>query len=81
MSRYSLTSLSGGKQVEYFGQRRKNKILEILNHPRNHMAGNVVSYDEDDRFTDRFEIYDAYQTKLFSGNIQDTIYFVENSLK
>lgn len=78
MARYTLKTLYGDKQIERFEHRSKYKILDILNHPRHHRAGETGPWGESIRHPDKFEIFDSSNEKIFNGNIQECQSFVEN---
>ena len=80
MSRYTLKTFCGDKVIERFDHRSIRSLSEILNHPRHHCAGQTGPWGEAENHPDKFEIIDSYNTKLFSGNITDTINFV-NTLR
>lgn len=75
MTRYTLKTCCGTKQIERFGNRTKQRLRDILDHPRHHRAGETGPWDEAQEHPDRFEIFDSLNEKLFSGNIREAIDF------
>jgi hypothetical protein len=76
MSRYTLKTYCGTKQLERFDHRIPAKLKSILNHPRHHRAGEIGSFGEIEEHANRFEVYDSLMEKLFTGNIEETLAFV-----
>lgn len=77
MSRYTLRSFCGIKQIEMFEHRAPNKLKVILDHPRHFQAGQTGPWGEPEIHADRFEIYDSLRFKIFEGNINETLNFVK----
>ena len=77
MSKYTLKTFCGTKQVERFDHRSPSKLQSILDHPRHHNPGAVGPWGESLNTVDRFEILDTQMEKIFTGNISETINFVK----
>ncbi len=77
MARFTLRIYSGAKLIEGFEHRSAGSLREILNHPRNHRAGQTGPFGEPVRHPDRFEVYDAMKEKLFVGNIEEAELFAK----
>ena len=77
MARYTLKTFCGAKQLERFDHRAKEKLRSILNHPRNHRAGETDPWGEPVDHPDKFEIYDSQMERVFQGNIEDTLTFIK----
>lgn len=80
MARYTLKTYCGAKALEVFEHRASTKLRSILDHPRMHRAGETDAWGNPLGHADRFEIYDSMREKLFDGNIEDALNFV-NALK
>ena len=77
MSRYTLKTFCGVKELEKFEHRSAQKLQSILSHPRMDRAGQTGPWGEPEDHPDRFEIRDSLREKLFEGNITDVIAFVK----
>ena len=77
MSRYTLKTFCGTKQLERFDHRSVDKLRTILNHPRHHKAGTSVPFSNTPCYADTFEIFDSHMEKIFRGNISETLDFVK----
>ena len=77
MSRYTLKTFCGVKELEKFEHRSAQKLQSILSHPRMDRAGQTGPWGEPEDHPDRFEIRDSLREKLFEGNINDVIAFVK----
>ena len=75
MSRYTLKTFCGAKQMERFDHRTASKLESILNHPRHHRVGQTDSYNDIEDHANRFEIRDSMMEKIFEGNIEDALRF------
>lgn len=64
--------------LERFDNRNAYKLIEILNNPRYHKAGQLGPWGEIEKHPDRFEIYNSYMEKLSSNDIQETLNFLSN---
>lgn len=78
MSRYTLKTYYGEKQLERFERRAAYKLQGILDHPRHHRAGQTGPFGEVMEWADKFEICDNAMEKLFVGNIEEALKFVKN---
>ena len=76
MSRYTLKTFYGTKQLERFDHRTSIKLRSILDHPRHHCANETNAWGEPLGNADRFEIYDSHMVRVFDGNISDALQFV-----
>ena len=75
MSKYTLKTFCGAKQMERFDHRSASKLEDILNHPRHHRVGETNSYGDIEARANRFEIRDSMMEKIFEGNIEEAIRF------
>lgn len=73
MSRYTLKTYCGDKQLEVFEHRTLDKLNGILQMPKHHMPGETDQWGKSLRTADRFEISNSAREKLFSGNIGEAI--------
>jgi hypothetical protein len=80
MAQYSLRVLYGNKELEFFVGRSPASLRRILEHPRCHRAGQTGPWGEIEEHPDRFEIFDMVREKLFDGNVQDALNFVNTLL-
>lgn len=76
MSRYTLKTFCGEKQIERFEHRTPDKLRSILEHPRHNRAGECDPWGEPLGNPDRFEMHDSQREKIFDGNIDDALQFV-----
>ena len=77
MSRYTLKTFCGIKELEKFEHRSVPKLLSILSHPRMDRAGQTGPWGEPLNHADRFEIYDSLREKVFDGRINDALTFTK----
>jgi hypothetical protein len=77
VARYTLKTFYGTKQIERFENRTKDKLRDILAHPRHHRAGETGPWGEILENPDRFEVLDSLAEKIFSGNIDEAEAFVK----
>lgn len=77
MSKFTLKTFCGTKQIERFDHRSPGRMNSILEHPRHHRAGETGPWGEIEDHPDRFEIFDSQMEKIFSGNISEAIIFVK----
>lgn len=75
MSRYTLKTYYGTKQLERFDHRIIKRLKHILDHPKHHRAGETGPWGEIEEHADRFEILDSQMEKLFDGNITEALSF------
>lgn len=78
MSRYTLKTFCGSKQIEVFEHRSAYKISTILAHPRHHKAGEIGPFGEVLEHVDRVEIFDNQRTRIFQGNVNDCMNYLKN---
>lgn len=77
MSRFTLKTFCGTKQIERFDHRTCTKLKSILDHPKHYRAGETGPWGEIGDHPDRFEIFDSQMEKLFTGNIAEALAFVK----
>lgn len=77
MSRYTLKTYCGAKQLERFDHRNAYKLRSILSHPRNNRAGETGPFGEILDHANKFEIYDSQMERIFQGNLSDTLKYID----
>lgn len=75
MSRYTLKTYYGHAEKERYEHRSASKLLNILNHPKHHRAGETGPFGEVLEHVNRVEIYDSMREKLFEGTVDDALIF------
>lgn len=75
MSRYTLKTYCGAKQMERFDHRTASKLESILNHPRHSRIGEINSYGDIEEHANKFEIRDSMMEKIFEGNLEEALRF------
>lgn len=77
MSRYTLKTYCGTKELEKFEHRSAQKLQSILSHPRMDRAGQTGPWGEPQDHPNRFVILDSLREKLFEGSINEALVFVK----
>jgi hypothetical protein len=77
MSRYTLKTFYGTRQLEVFEHRSPGKIAIILSHPRHHRAGETGPWGETLENVDRVEIADNHRERIFQGSVNDCMKFLK----
>ena len=81
MAKYTLKTFCGEKLIERFENRDKKKMLSILEHDRHHHPHETDAWGESLGTADRFEIFDAFNEKMFDGSIFEVEEFISRKLK
>jgi len=77
MSRYTLKTYSGTKDLETFDNRGSGKLGAILMQPKFHRAGECGPFGEIENNPDTFRIYNQMGDRIFVGNIAETLSFIK----
>jgi len=75
VSRYTLKTFCGEREIERFDHRSSKLMREVLDHPRHYRAGQTGPFGEPMQHPDRFEIFDSQMERLFAGSIEETLKF------
>ena len=77
MSRYTLRSSYGNKELERYEKRRPETLSSLLSHPRFHKPAYKETYDGPEISADTFEIFDSQLEPLFKGRVDEAIAFLK----
>ena len=73
MSRYTLVTYCGTKELEKFNHRSPGKLVGILAMAKHHKAGETGPFGESMNYADNFKIYNSQMESIFAGNVTDAL--------